>query len=416
MPRECGPRAGRDAFSRDLTPAFARPAVLAVTAIRPGIGLPNGFAARYAHFLRALDAEFSLHVAVLDRPTLSPLLAAPDLPAGCRSWDGADGAEAGRLRRLTGRLHRGRTLPTWATTVDSLERRASQSEIALAVGLHFRAADVLVSLPPSVRKIALLEEYDPTLTGRSLLGNARERLEVRREERLFRRVGRSVDRVAAISGEEASRWRSRCPGAEVTVLPHGVDCAHFGPRDAEVDIDVGFFGMFAPGRDAGALHAADALCAHSRTAGRRMAFVGTEPSPQVRARAAQGALVTGRVADMREWYARTAVVVAADEVGPGVKTTVLEAWAMAKPVVATWTALRGLPVHDGVNVLAVETGSDLAGAVATLLGNPGLADRIGWSGRETVTSEHDVRRVGAELIQLCKEVLARTGDRPPRVA
>jgi glycosyltransferase involved in cell wall biosynthesis len=379
--------------------------VLAITAIRPGIGTPNGFAARYAHFLRALANEFQLQIALLDRKVLSPLSDPPDLPDTCQVWDGGTQSSRLGIRGLAARLRQRAFLPSWASPIKGFDHLLAEQTVALAVGLHFRSADVLLSLPARIRKVAVLEEYEPILTGRSLWHTACERLEAQKEQHLFRRVGRNVDVVVAISDDEARRWHTRCPEARVEVIPHAVDCFHFIPQSATRHVDIGFFGMLTPGRDTGALQAARALRSDPRTASKRMAFIGAEPSSEIQAWSAEGALVTGRVPDMREWYARTGVVVAADDAGLGVKTTVLEAWAMARPVVATPAALRGVPARDGENVLVIPSASHVTEAVARLLDDETLASRLGRTGRATVISERNALTTRSDFVSLCRSVL-----------
>jgi glycosyltransferase involved in cell wall biosynthesis len=386
--------------------------VLAITAIRPGIGFANGFSARYAHLIHALSLEYQLRVAILDRKTLVPLPERASLPEGCDVWDARTESRAHDVSLPLARLRQAASLPSWASPVPGFDRAVGQQSFALAIGLHYRSADVLLSLPETIAKVAVLEEYDPSLNGRSLWCDVRQRIDVRREERLFRRIGENVDLIVAISDEEAIRWRARCPGAVVAVVPHTVDCINFSPRDSPREVDVGFFGMLTRGRDLGALDAARALRADSRTVSRRIAFIGAEPSSEIQAWAAAGALVTGRVRDMREWYARTGVVVAADPAGPGTKTTVLEAWAMAKPVVATVGALRGLPARDGENVLVVPSAAHVAGAVANLLEDDALASRIGRAGRATALRERDVGGMRNEFLRLCNALLAPLGNHP----
>jgi sugar transferase (PEP-CTERM/EpsH1 system associated) len=72
-------------------------------------------------------------------------------------------------------------------------------------------------------------------------------------------------------------------------------------------------------------------------------IVGRHPTTAIRAlHARQNIEVTGRVEDVRPWLASAAVVVAPMLLARGLKNKVLEAMAMAKPLVATPQALYGL--------------------------------------------------------------------------
>jgi len=74
----------------------------------------------------------------------------------------------------------------------------------------------------------------------------------------------------------------------------------------------------------------------------------------------------------------------------GLPNVLLEAMTLEVPVVATRVA--GIPklINHGVNGLLVEAGSvgDLAGAIATLLGDGEIRSRLSLAGRETIERDH----------------------------
>ncbi len=75
--------------------------------------------------------------------------------------------------------------------------------------------------------------------------------------------------------------------------------------------------------------------------------VGSDPLPEVRRlERSPGVKVTGRVPDIRPYLAHASVAVAPLRIGRGVQNKVLEAMAMALPVVATPEATEGLSVSD----------------------------------------------------------------------
>jgi glycosyltransferase involved in cell wall biosynthesis len=86
----------------------------------------------------------------------------------------------------------------------------------------------------------------------------------------------------------------------------------------------------------------------------------------------------------------------------GIPNTILEAMAVETPVVAS--RLSGIPevVRPEETGLLVEPGDvdGLAAALARLLGDPGLARRLGAAGRALVQERFDVRRNVAELAAL----------------
>src|SRR5437016_665370 len=165
------------------------------------------------------------------------------------------------------------------------------------------------------------------------------------------------DLIVAIAEAEARELRERGAAAPVAVSPMGVDTRAFPPAPPEVEepgliLLVGFFGH-APNVDAARWFVGDVLprVRVARPAA-HVALVGREPPPAVRALAEPRVVeVTGFVPDLRPWLARAQVVVVPVREGGGVRGKLLEAWAAARPVVATARGVAGLAARDGENVL-----------------------------------------------------------------
>lgn len=86
----------------------------------------------------------------------------------------------------------------------------------------------------------------------------------------------------------------------------------------------------------------------------------------------------------------------------GVPRTLLEAAAMAKPIVTTDTVGCREVVADGVNgfLVPVKDHLALAGRVAELVRDPDLRRRMGQAGREKAVREFDVRHVVRQYLNL----------------
>ena len=111
-------------------------------------------------------------------------------------------------------------------------------------------------------------------------------------------------------------------------------------------------------------------------------------SPPRRCGGSPGArtIVTGAVADMRSWLAAADVVVAPLRIARGIQNKVLEAMAMARPVVASPAAFEGIEAEPGRDLLVADGAEAQAEAIAGLLADPrpGRGDgpgrpRAGWS-------------------------------------
>ena len=98
----------------------------------------------------------------------------------------------------------------------------------------------------------------------------------------------------------------------------------------------------------------------------------------------------------------------------GLGTSILDAMACGKPVVAT--AAGGIPeiVEDGVTGLLVppRDAAALAGAITTLLEDGGLRDRIGRAGLERVRERFTVERMVRETAAVYADLVAARAGKP----
>jgi glycosyltransferase involved in cell wall biosynthesis len=93
----------------------------------------------------------------------------------------------------------------------------------------------------------------------------------------------------------------------------------------------------------------------------------------------------------------------------GVSLALLEAMAAGKPVIAT--AVGGLPevVTEGENGLLIppRDAEALAGALARLLTDPALAQRLGTNARARVRENFSLDRLGREINEIYGELVER---------
>jgi glycosyltransferase involved in cell wall biosynthesis len=261
-------------------------------------------------------------------------------------------------------------------------------------------------VPPDVPVIAVLEEgLERGVLApreRTWVHSTAARNEARRVRRLYRRISDRAAFVVAISPEE--RELLGAAGIDpslIVVVARGIDVSYFTP-DAAVsapEFDVAVFADFrfernlAPARDA-------ARCATSQRPDLRWAFVGDIELADADALRATGITVTGRVDDLRTYYGMTQVVLVPAVAVTGVKTTLVQAWAMGKAVVSTPESAVGLPAVDGENVLIGDTAAELVELCARLVASRELRDRIGAAGRRTVREHLDGQKIATEFADL----------------
>ena len=221
---------------------------------------------------------------------------------------------------------------------------------------------------------------------------------MRREaDKLFafeRDVAAQVDASLFVSSSEADLFRERTGAANVQVIENGIDTDFFDPAAnfdevAERGPLLVFTGQmdYRPNVEATTWFARDILPAiRAVHPNARFAIVGRSPTGEVRALAGEAVIVTGEVTDVRGWLAAATCVVAPLRIARGIQNKVLEAMAMARPVVASGPAAEGID-HDGT-VLAGEDADSIAQAVIMLLGDKDRADALGQQARAHVRKRY----------------------------
>ena len=116
-----------------------------------------------------------------------------------------------------------------------------------------------------------------------------------------------------------------------------------------------------------------------------LAIVGRAPTAAIRALASDQVIVTGEVPDTRPWLAAADVVVAPLKIARGVQNKVLEAMAMAKPVIVSTGAGQGI---DAVEGEALVRADDPVDAVIALLRDPSRAKAMGRAARARMVAHY----------------------------
>ena len=105
-----------------------------------------------------------------------------------------------------------------------------------------------------------------------------------------------------------------------------------------------------------------------RVPGARFFIVGARPTRDVRRLAAEpGIEVTGRVDDIRPYMAHARAAVAPLRLARGIQNKVLEAMAMARPVLATEAAVEGIDIANGLEHFVTKDREELGERGAELL-------------------------------------------------
>ena len=228
----------------------------------------------------------------------------------------------------------------------------------------------------------------------------------RREGQLLLRYERQVvarsTRSFFVTEKETDLFRRLAPECAQVVesMSNGVDADYFSPDAGRAspfpahEVPLVFTGAmdYWPNIDAATWFVRDMLPAlRSRWPSLRFHVVGRNPTAAVRALASDAVNVTGTVPDVRPYLQHAAVVVAPLRLARGIQNKVLEAMAMARPVVTTTACADAVSATPGLDLLAADTAPDVIAEVSRLLSAPGLAQAMGAAGRVRVTQGYSWR-------------------------
>lgn len=200
--------------------------------------------------------------------------------------------------------------------------------------------------------------------------------------------------VTLVSDAEADLFRRFCSWEGVHAVTNGVDLDYFRPADpAPPEDGCVFVGAldYRPNIDAACWFAKEVWPAiRRRHPDARLRLVGRRPVPDVtRLARVPGVEVVGQVPDVRPYVAASAVAVVPLRIARGIQNKVLEAMAMAKPVVASPQGLNGLGSRLDLPALTASERAEWVEHVVRLLNNPDLRRQLGAAGRDYVEAHHD---------------------------
>jgi sugar transferase (PEP-CTERM/EpsH1 system associated) len=211
-------------------------------------------------------------------------------------------------------------------------------------------------------------------------------------------AGRSAATVF-VTRSEADLFLRQVPQltGRVHVVENGVNTDYFAPhaqRPSPYTADerpIVFTGAmdYWPNIDAVSWFAAEVL-PRIRAAEPRARFyiVGMNPAPTVQSLGAQpDIVVTGTVADVRPYVQHARAVVAPLRVARGIQNKILEAMALARPVVASRAAGGGISGVAGEEFEVAESADDFAQAVLRAL-QPEVAERVGAAARRRIVADY----------------------------
>jgi sugar transferase (PEP-CTERM/EpsH1 system associated) len=235
-------------------------------------------------------------------------------------------------------------------------------------------------------------------------------------------VATTFDASIFVSSAEAALFRRLVPEASgrVCFLDNGVDRDYFSPEreydnpygeQARVIVFTGVMDYWVN------VHAVTWFVRHvmprirAAVPSARFVIVGARPASEVqRLASAPGVEVTGAVPDVRPYLAHAHAAVAPLRIARGVQNKLLEAMAMAKPVLATSAAVEGIEFNDPGVLLVADDEYQMAEQAIRMLQPDTPADAAG--ARQWVCRRYDWDTNLMQLNQLLDEPLKRQHDAP----
>ncbi len=208
-----------------------------------------------------------------------------------------------------------------------------------------------------------------------------------------------ADASLFVSEAEAALFRERSGAENVVGVGNGIDTVFYDPaatfkklHPVFPDPLIVFTGQmdYRPNIEAVTDFAQNALPAIRATnPDTTFAIVGRNPTEAVSALSAlPGVQVPGAVDDVRTWLAGADVVVAPLRIARGIQNKVLEAMAMAKPVVASKAAAEGIDAKDKKHFRVAKSVADEAKIVSELLSDVDSRLQLGAAARAHVAAHY----------------------------
>jgi polysaccharide biosynthesis protein PslH len=223
----------------------------------------------------------------------------------------------------------------------------------------------------------------------------------------------TADGTCVCSSADQRRLAQDAPNATTVVIPNAADIDRLQPRDSDPAPDgrtVLFFGLMStiPNVD-GVSYFIKEIWPQVRAGrpGTRFVVVGANPSPAVLALAAPDITILGPVDDLRPHLSAAAVIVVPLRLGSGTRLKILEAWAMARPVVSTSLGAEGLEAVPGKHLVIADEPQAFAGSVLRLLEDPAFADGLAKAGRSLASERYSWRGAAASLEAFFRQLIAR---------
>jgi glycosyltransferase involved in cell wall biosynthesis len=220
----------------------------------------------------------------------------------------------------------------------------------------------------------------------------------------------SARAVLACSARDRGVIQSVCPGASVHVLPNVVDTDDYAPARDPGGECVLFVGSldWLPNRDAIDYFISDIFPRlRQMHPGVRFVVAGRLPPPSFKARLTgiPDVELHADVPDIRTLIEQAAVCIVPLRIGSGTRMKILEAAAMAKPIVSTRLGAEGLDFVEHQEIVLEDEPLEFAKAVSMLMKDDSRRREMGQAARAKVERQYGI----ATLCSAWRDILLAGG-------
>ncbi|MGA8035512.1 MAG: glycosyltransferase family 4 protein [Candidatus Acidiferrales bacterium] len=207
----------------------------------------------------------------------------------------------------------------------------------------------------------------------------------------------------ACSEHDRAILQTMNPQLPTFVVPNVVDTDSYPTNGEEDPLKILFQGGmdWYPNRDAVQFFALQILPLIRREIPNvRLVVAGRNPPEDFKQRLSgvEGIIFTGTVPDMRTEVASAAVCIVPLRIGSGTRLKILEASAMAKPIVSTRVGAEGLEFVNGPEILIEDDPAAFAGAIAKLLKSPQMRTAMGRAARARAEQQYSLPAMNRAML------------------
>jgi polysaccharide biosynthesis protein PslH len=207
----------------------------------------------------------------------------------------------------------------------------------------------------------------------------------------------------ACSEHDRAILQSMNTDSPTVVVPNVVDVDSYPTNGQEDPLKIIFQGGmdWFPNRDAVQFFAQRILpLVRRQISGARLVVAGRNPPEEFKQLLSgiEGIRFTGTVPDMRDEVASAAVCVVPLRIGSGTRLKILEASAMAKPIVSTRVGAEGLEFENGSEILIADEPAAFAAAVVKLLTSREQRVAMGLAARARVEKYYSLEAMNRAIL------------------